>query len=318
MFAALLATAPCSAQTSPAPRATALNSATVARLFASASEQRISHPALLALEHWEELALTPAQVSRMRQIQEELGVAYMVLLNRQLSEPAPDSVWLSEKAIDEAAIRTTLRRQADEDADFTIHLLRLGQEAYRSLSPVQQRTLRTLHQEQASIAQQPAAERTPRLCTSGGAGGGFQVNPRVAVVYSVDFYGDSARLGAVFVGRAREKLYSTPSVPRKPVLPESTGLLSGGTIGSWYMQYDERHHVAWVDTQKVELGPANVVLVDGVEILHQPPTVIATARIPERVFTGGCRGNVEFTDILRNQLESVPEVRAFMGPDESG
>jgi hypothetical protein len=83
------------------------------------------------------------------------------------------------------------------------------------------------------------------------------------------------------------------------------------------MLYDVEQHVAWVHTQRVQLGQDNVVLVHGVDRLHELPTVVGTLRIPPAFHTGGCPEGVRWTELLRAHMEAVPEIREFLKGRES-
>lgn len=282
-----------------------------------ASGHAVPHPALLALQKWDTLGLTPAQVDRVRGVQAGMSAAFQAWAVEAMRDTALGSSMWTDTVVDEAAVRAALHRAADQQTDLVLSLLRARNQVYAVLDPAQQRLLRQFQADAVSrggrFAGAAEGQRPERLCTTGSSSGGFQLSPRVAVQYMTQLHGDSARLEAVFVGRAERRLFGAAGLPPRPDLPGAPGSMSGGTIESWYMQYDPRAHVAWVHTRKVPLGGDNVVLVDRVDVLHEPPPVVGTARVPSTVFTGGCRNGRELQDVVRAHLEKSPEIRAFMG-----
>lgn len=274
----------------------------------------ISTPVLLALREWDTLQLSPEQVQQIRRLQEELSPAFRALVSEQMRSALPPSIWWSDESVDEASLRARYHRMAEQSATVTLRLLEARDRVYSVLNPEQRARLKALQrQEVEERTASLRADPVHRPCESGGSGGGFRLSDRAQVVYSVDFRGDSLRIGAVFIARAEDKLFGVPKLPEKPALPDSTGFLSGGTAGRWYLQYDQREHTAWVHTQKVPLGEDNVVLVDGIDGLHRPPRVGGTLRVPPSVYTGGCPRGERWSEVLRAHLEKAPEIRAFTG-----
>lgn len=135
--------------------------------------------------------------------------------------------------------------------------------------------------------------------------------------------GDSLNLVLVFIGRGARGWKRQPSGQRalvRPVLPESVGFLSGGSLGQLYMGHELGTNVAWVHDQKVVLDSFNVVLVDRVDSVGGPPMVVGKLRMPSYVAlqpgTCGQRAQpqgLQWMDAVRAALLESPEIRAFAG-----
>lgn len=272
------------------------------------------HPAELALRHRKELDLTPEQVSQIRAIQDEMMEAFMPLLETlQAQEHKPDpKVWWGEAELDEQELRRSFHAISEREADLIVRLVDLGQEVYTLLDSRQREALQ-VHQLNAETRNASAPQE--RLCIGGNASGGLLLSPKVVVNYTVSFQEDTAEVGVVWVGRAEDKLYGAASLPDRPVIPDAPDFLSGGSMENWYVQYDRETHRAWLDTQRVELGRDNVILLHGVERLHEWPEIVGTHRIPSRVYTGGCRSGTDWTEILRVTLMGSERIRAFVAQD---
>lgn len=279
-----------------------------------AGGQRIPHPASLALELFDSLQLTPRQVLEIRDIQERMEEAMFAIMARAASTATPlqASLW-NEEDIDEAELRSRFQRAAEVQADLFLSVFRARGEVFEVLSEKQRLELLNAYRTryaQPTPPDSPAVSTLP--CLVGGSGGGSQVSDRVRLVYSADFEGDSAHIGAVFVGRADVKLYGSPAPRERPQFPDGPKHLSGASMGIWSMGYEETTETAWVHTKAVPLGEGNVVLLDGIDSLHELPTVVGVVQMPSRVFTGGCPQGRPWHQILLEELESVPEIRDFI------
>ena len=284
-----------------------------------AQPRALTHPAQLALQEWEALRLTPEQIRRMRDIEEAMLRPLRESITRRMHDGHPLGFFLPGTPMDEDSLRASFRRSAEEDAAIMIGLHHAVDSVYAALDPGQRRTLRRLQEEEIARVRehelgggQRAGAALHQPCTAGGSSGGMSLSPRVQLQYVAEYRGDSVELKAVFVGRAADRLHGSRRLPPRPELPGVPQGLAGGTIESWYMQYDERAHVAYVHRQPVTLGEDNVVLVDRVDLLHEPPVVVGTYRVPP-LFAGGCPPGTDWVDLLRAHLEQVPEVRAFIG-----
>lgn len=284
-----------------------------------AESRPLTHPAQLALEEWEALGLTPEQVRRIRDLEEVMYRPLEAYTTRQMRDVQPLDFFLPVTQVDEDSLRAFFRRSAEESAEVVIGMRRAVDTLYALLDPGQRRTLRRLQEEEIARVREHAfgGARSADAaldwpCTAGSAAGGVNLSPRVQLTFVAESRGDSVELQAVFVGRAEDRLHGSSRLPPRPELPGAPERLSGGTMESWYMQYDERAHVAYVHRQPVPLGEDNVVLVDRVDLLHEPPVVVGTYRVPP-LFTGGCPPGTDWRDLLRAHLEQVPEVRAFIG-----
>lgn len=274
----------------------------------------IPHPASLALAYFDSLHLTPEQVQELRDIQDRVEEAMMEELLAHLQEGPrlPGLMW-SQEPPDPDQVRARFQEQAEAEAAMFLRLLAGRDEVFRVLSPDQKETLLGIHRDRYSRTAQPNPEAPPsRPCTRGGAGGGGTISDRVAMVYSVDFHGDSAQVGAVFVGKADGKLHSSPSPGPRPQLPDGPRFLSGGAIGIWHLGYDEDSHTAWVQDRRISLEYGNVILLEGVERLQEPPRLAGIAKLPSMIYTGGCPPGRSWSIILREELQKVPEIREFM------
>lgn len=272
------------------------------------------HPAALALREWKELDLTPEQVSQIRAIQEQIMEAITPLLEAlQAQEHRPDpEIWWGAAELDEQELRKSFHEISEREADFFVRFVDLGRRVYDLLDSRQREALKVLQRNASDLGKVPAQDRP---CERGNSSGGFVLNPQVRVNYTASFTKDTAEVGVVWVGRAEEKLYGTAALPDKPIIPDVPEFLSGGTMENWYVQYDRATHRAWLDTQRVDLGRDNVILLHGVERLHERPEVIGTHRIPSRVYTGGCRSGTDWTEILTATLMGSEPIRAFIGQD---
>lgn len=270
-----------------------------------------SAPAVLALQHWDSLGLTPAQVQGIRALQAELLSA----LSQRFEDvdgasAALSSLWLGTP-LDTLALKSDLERELRRDYSLIVTLVATGQKVFALLDADQRELLRSLHQRELERAREALLPSTPPSCTRGGSSGGISFSDRAMVTYSVSFEGDTAQLGMVFVGRA-DQPFGGGKPREKPVIPDAPEFLSGGTMGSWWVQYHRETGRAWIQGQEIELGSGNVVLLRGVDSLHEVPQVVRTLRIPAEVYTGGCGEHGSWSEILRTHLEANPEVRAFL------
>ena len=154
------------------------------------------------------------------------------------------------------------------------------------------------------------APGTDALCTNGESSGGFILNRHVEVSYTATYGGDSAQIGAVFLGRSRQAVGGSDHVLERPVLPGSPAV-SGGTIGSWFLMYEPARNVAWVQTREVPLGDFNVVLLDDIMAASEP-RMVGMLRVPPRFPTGGRCDLLEFGEAVQEHLLRNPEIRAFV------
>lgn len=153
---------------------------------AHAAGTPILHPALLALQEWDTLRLTPEQVNQLREVQEQTLALLMSMFREQIQDTVLVSAWLFEQEVDEARVRAAVLRKAEKEAELLVQLLGAGRTVTEILSPEQVRLLRDL--QSAAVAQRVqalTAEPPARPCTSGGAGGGVRMSPRAEAVYSV-------------------------------------------------------------------------------------------------------------------------------------
>jgi Spy/CpxP family protein refolding chaperone len=280
------------------------------------SGQAIPHPAHVALQEWDTLGLTPGQVERVRDIEDGTAALFVEWIEERGGDSLLAAALWTDAEVDEGAVRAALRRDADRRADLVMGMVRAKRQVYEVLTPAQRSLLTRLQRAavtRVAAGGEPDLARPAPPCVMGASGGGLTLSPRAQVVFSLQHQGDSARIGALFVGRGKRGASASAKLPIRPALPESTGPTSGGSMGTWYMQHEAAANVAWVHTQRVPLGDDNVVLVDGIDLLHQPPTVVGTLRVPSTLFTGGCRDGFDLSAVLRERLERSPEVRAFLG-----
>jgi len=234
------------------------------------------------------------------------------------STPPLHSLLWRDDSIDEEEIRSILEQQAHAAAGLVLRLFEARDEVFDALTKEQRLKLREAHRVRYA---QPTSSDAPvpptRPCVVGAASGGSRVSERVQLVYSVDFDGDSATIGAVFVGRADVRLHGSPSARGRPDLPDGPEFLSGGSMGFWHMGYDRKTRTAWVHTQEVPLGGANVLLVEGIDGVHELPRIAGVLQMSSPVFTGGCPPGRPWHQILVEELEKVPEIREFIHPGGS-
>jgi hypothetical protein len=151
----------------------------------------------------------------------------------------------------------------------------------------------------------------------GSGGGGLPLAPNLHVAYVIEVAGDSAIMPAVFVGRAAAPGGFRPvrRPLRPPQLPTPEFHLGGATIDTLFMRYDARTRTAWVHTESIPLGRANVILVDRADAVGGAPVVVDTLRA-HLLFASDCHGTITrspaWADTLRARLSLVPEIRAFM------
>ncbi|MEJ2187267.1 MAG: hypothetical protein P8Z36_15250 [Gemmatimonadota bacterium] len=271
------------------------------------------HPADLALREWQRLGLTPRQVSKIQDIRDRLTEAASPLLNvvQNQDHRLPAGVWWGATKVDERKLRALFRETSERKADFFLRTIELGREVYELLDSRQRETLKALQRE-ANARPLGASNRPPRPCVRGNASGGFTLSTQVMVAYSVEFAEDTAEIGVVWVGRGAHELHGTSSLPDKPVIPDAPESMSGSTMETSYLQYDRATHRAWLDTRRVPLSDDNVVLLDGIDRLQEPPDIVGTVRIPTKLYTGGCRGSMEWREILQAAIMNNERIRAFI------
>jgi|GEM_PF-2186428 len=278
--------------------------------------EAIPHPVHLALKEWDTLALTPDQVEQVRRIQEEMHDGFDLWAEPVPGDPALTSALWGAAEPDEAAVRAALYRFADRQLAMVLRLSE-GQKKLRAvLTPEQGVLLGELQVAAVTRAVEAREQERARVmrCTEGSVSGSGKRSDRVALQFTAEYLGDSARIQALVIGRAERRLHGTAKLSPRPSLPENAEIRGGGNLESWYVQYDERAGVVWVDTKKVPLGDGNVVLLDRIERLHEPPVVVGTTRVPSTFFTGGCQDGRPMIEHLWDHLERIPEIRAFMEP----
>ncbi len=161
-----------------------------------------------------------------------------------------------------------------------------------------------------AVSQVAAAER----CT-GGAGGTAPLTERASLVFSVGFDGDEAVIDALVVVRYDQQREATQAVRRPPPpFPASGG---GGSIDSLLIVSDGSGHV-WIHERPVELGDANVLLVD--RNAPGAPSVAARITVAPRVAVPGSPCAVPetqaLTAALRAHVLAVPEIADFTSQPE--
>lgn len=279
----------------------------------------VPHPASLALELWDSLQLTPRQVQDIRGIQDRLEeVLFSLMVAAASSTPPLHALVWSDDSIGEEELRAVFERGAHAMASVVLGFFETRDEVFDVLTHEQGLKLREAHRVRYAQATSPDTPVPPtRPCVVGSSSGGSRVSDRIHLTYSVAFDGNSATIGAVFVGRADVRLHESPSSRGRPELPDGRELTSGTSMGYWYMGYDRRTRTAWVHTQEVPLGDANVVLVDGIDGVHELPRIAGVLQMASPVFTGGCPPDRPWQQILVEELEKVPEIRAFIHPGGS-
>jgi Spy/CpxP family protein refolding chaperone len=270
------------------------------------------HPTSLALQHWEELDLDDAQIREIRSIENEFVRVMMEALRPDVAATPDPTVWWSEVEPDRDELRRRFSRGVEQEVDAYLHMVETGRQVYRLLRPAQRERLKDLQVQSVEESMQTPGIAA-RSCRSGGQGGGMSVLPGIVITYGVSFDGDTATVDAVFVGRAEHAFYS--SIPPHPRSESARG--GGGSMGVWSVMVDRDSRTAWIHDRPVELGANNLVLLDGIDGIRQPPEIVAMLRMPPRIHTRGCEEE-RFSEILLRSVKEVPEVRAFLDLDDAG
>jgi hypothetical protein len=269
------------------------------------SGRGVPHPAKQALAHVDTLGLSAEQAAGIRRLGNEIDTAIVRHFAAEIGR-AHDviAIWAIDAEPDTTALRAEEHAAAEDEFILADVLLSTRDRAFALLDPGQQSPLKQLQRNAVEEALRPSPRTRP--CTAGTPTGGF-IRGGLRVHFSVTFGADSAELHVVFVGRRDPARDNVPAIAR-PVLPPAT---SGGSMGAWSVQYDRDSRTAWVHRHQVELGEQNLVLIEGMDDPRVPPRVMATVRMPRRIFTGGCSGQ-SFADLLYVQLRRVPEVQALL------
>lgn len=269
------------------------------------------HPAPMAIGEWQRLGLSPEQVRQLRDAQDDMERAYLAFASAMRDALVYPLVLWETREISEAELRVVADRKARQEVEFMLQLLKARDQVFEVLTEEQAVQLRELYREELKKMRDQAMDEPERhLCTHGGAGGGASLSPKAKMVYSVTFEGDSARIDALFVARAEDRLRGVSQLPPRPDLPAHS--LSGATAGRWYLMYDRKSGTAWIDDRAVGLHDDNVLLLHGIDSLHEPPSVVRTLRIPEMFYTGGCQDDQQWSDLLRDHVMGVAEIRSFV------
>lgn len=180
------------------------------------------------------------------------------------------------------------------------------------LTPGQWQELRAIEERHPGEREHAAGRPQETTCRgrTGGGGGGVRLTDSSEASFSYSFKGDSTYLEALFIGRADERIHGSPTKMERPDFEGASRMLTGGPMGWWWMLYNRENHIAWVDTTAVPLREDNVVLVQGVDRLHDRPTIVGTIRIPAAVPMNGC--SLPEWPALRDFILSHPEIAEFI------
>jgi hypothetical protein len=280
-------------------------------VLAAVGEARptVIHPVFLALQKAHTLGLSRDQLDGLLDLGEEIERAFIGFATSTSDDVLRPSIWWEDEPVDEAALRATSLQAAEKQVEAVLQLLQLRDQVFEILSEEQKTQLLGTHWEKIDRYRQEAKQRPMRPCIQGGSGGGGILSDRAQIVWSVTFEQDSARIDGLFVARVEDRLrHGVPPRPR-PDVPA----LSGGSAGVWILLFDRETRTAYVHERPVELRNDNVVLVNGIDRLHDLPDVAGTMFIPARFHTGGCLDGEDWVDALRDHVLSVPEIREFIG-----
>ncbi|HUF50357.1 MAG TPA: hypothetical protein VMN60_05955 [Longimicrobiales bacterium] len=159
------------------------------------------------------------------------------------------------------------------------------------------------------LAAVPAGARGVQVTACDGlAAGSLVLSEEVAAVFVVRYSAGRVTLEALFIARgaagwAVEDHTFQPW--RRPELPDSTGFLTGASVGRLFMQYEPVTRTAWVHTTRARLDDDNVILVDSA---HAEPRVRRLLRVdPVIPFPAACeaREQNDFNALRRAVLEKL-------------
>ncbi len=114
-----------------------------------AEPSALAHPAQIAVREREALRLTPEQVRRMREIEEEMLRPLLASLT-ETRDRQPLGIFFPGAQVDEDSLRAAFRRTADENAAAMIGMVHAVDRVYAALDPEQQRMLRRLQEEEVA------------------------------------------------------------------------------------------------------------------------------------------------------------------------
>ena len=269
----------------------------------------IPQPAAAALAYSDSLDLSEAQISKLRRVVERIEQAGMSMLMLHAADSVDVWEMWTVAPIDSAAMDRKARDKASKEVPFVLALMRARDDAFEILRPDQLAQLNRIIRKKFGPTR--SSERRIRPCTTGNSGGSAKLSDSVELLWSLTFRGDSAEIQTIFVAKADDKLYNDGTAADRRTPPSASERISGGTSGRWWLGYDDKLGVAWVDSQKVSLEQGNVVLVQGVDRLRTPPTVVGTVRVPSRFYTGGCQ-NQSARDFAKEHVLRSPAVRKFI------
>jgi hypothetical protein len=270
------------------------------------------HPVTLALREAYALGLSRDQVDALVDIEEELSRAFVRFAMSVQDDVVRPSTWWADEPVDEVALRSASLRAAEKQVDAVLLLLHLRDRVFDVLTGEQKAQLLEAHQRDLEGHWEELMRRPPaRPCTEGGSGGGGILTDRSQIVWSVTFGQDSARIDGLFVARVEDRHRSGVMIRPRPNVPP--GAASGGSAGVWHLLFDRETRTAYVHDQAIELGQDNVVLVHGIDRLHDLPDVVGTLSIPARFYTGGCLDGEDWVDALRNHILSVRQISEYVG-----
>lgn len=265
-----------------------------------------AHPLLLAGSQAAALRLEPTEAQRIQALQGELAAA----LDVYRASMERDMTWVELTVAELQAALDTAQPAGLHVAALAGELVRLRDETYAALAPQRAAALEALQTEVAGRQFQP--RRFPahlRQCREGGVGGGGVFEDGLSVGYGLRYRGDVADIRILVIGRGNGGRFRGRGEP-----PTRRGVFGAGfSMGRWMIMHEEEAGRLWMDEVQVELGDANVVILDLDDVTEAgAPRVAAMLRIEPVVQTGGC-ADADVQDVLRAHIFGHPQLQPYLG-----
>jgi hypothetical protein len=266
----------------------------------------LPHALLVARLMAAELGLSPAEMGRLDELHEELLTALEALRDVMVI----DTRAMTLSPADLQAALDTAGPWNHHVAAFATELLHLRDATYRTLDGERAASLRLM---QADVAARPFRrhELRPRECRAGGMGGGGvlgHLGHDMRFGYGLTFRGDVAEIHILVIGRGDGGRLR--SADRHAAHEGLRG--SGFSMGRWMIAHDPEAARLWLQETPIELGDANVVILDLDGVLDgDVPRVAAVLRIDPLVPTGGCAER-NISVILQEFVLEHPELQPYL------
>jgi hypothetical protein len=261
----------------------------------------LPHPLLVGRSRAAELGLSPAELQRLDGLHAYL-LAALDSLRGDTRLPLPSFAEV------QAAVNTGEPWNHHVLA-FATTMLHLRDATYQALADESAAALKQLQADMALLPFRPR-KRPARPCLAGGMTGGGVLHDSDSPLHydaGLTFQGDTAEIRILVIGRGDGGRFRRTD---RSVAHERFG--AGFSMGRWFIGHEEEAARLWLQDTPVELGDANVVILDLGDVPDgESPRVVALLRIDPRLPTGGC-AEANISEILREFVLGHPDLQRYL------